>query len=203
MAWNPAGTIIATGGGDGTLRLFDATTHSPTGNPIHTGSLSPVAVAWNPAGTTVATLYLEGTLALFDATNHGPIGFAGARQLHIGDGLEPGGHDHRHRQQTMARCSLSTRRRYTVTDPITLATISVEAVAWNPAGTIIATGNDDGTLRLFDATTRGQIGDPISHRPRASSAVAWNTAGTIIAASNGRPRCGCSTQRPTTRSVTR
>ena len=27
------------------------------------------------------------------------------------------------------------------------------AVAWNPAGTQIATGNFDGTLRLFDAAT--------------------------------------------------
>ena len=56
VAWNPAGTIIATGNNDGTLRLFDAATRSPIGEPIAVSGDSPVlAVAWNPAATTIAT----------------------------------------------------------------------------------------------------------------------------------------------------
>ncbi len=45
--------------------------------------------------------------------------------------------------------------RHPIGDPVdTGASAGTRAVAWNPAGTQIATGNGDGTLRLFDATTQ-------------------------------------------------
>ena len=48
MAWNPAGTIIATGGNDGALQMMmRQTTHQLT-DPITTGDISVVALAWDP-----------------------------------------------------------------------------------------------------------------------------------------------------------
>ena len=69
--------------------------------------------------------------------------------------------------------------------PSTLALpLSTSAVAWSPDGTIIATGNTDGTMRLFDAISGDPIGDPIDTGDDSTSAVAWSPDGTIIATGN-------------------
>ena len=72
-----------------------------SGGPVHAGDGFTVTVAWNPSGTIIATGNDDGTLLLFDATTHSPVGGAklSRRQLRVGGGVEPGGHDHRHRQQ--------------------------------------------------------------------------------------------------------
>ncbi len=43
--------------------------------------------------------------------------------------------------------------RHPIGDPVDTGDDATSAVAWNPAGTQIATGNGDGTLRLFYSWT--------------------------------------------------
>ena len=124
--------------------------------PIHAGDDSTVAVAWNPAGTIIATGNVDGTLRLFDAATRRPIGDVMTRPT-----ATPCGRWRGIRRApssppatTMARCGYSTPRLTTeVGDAVITGNSFTLAVAWNPAGTIIATGNGDGTVRLFDATT--------------------------------------------------
>jgi WD40 repeat protein len=53
VAWSPSGTEIVTGSSDGTLRLWNAVTGSPMGEPIDAGSYVH-SVEWSPDGTRLA-----------------------------------------------------------------------------------------------------------------------------------------------------
>jgi WD40 repeat protein len=64
VAWSPAGSVIATGNGDGTMRLFDSVSGDPIGDPIVTGDAATSAVAWSPDGTIIATGNRDGTMRL-------------------------------------------------------------------------------------------------------------------------------------------
>ena len=55
----------------------------------------------------------------------------------------------------------------------------VTSVAWNPAGTQVATGSDDGFARVFDVGTDQEI-HKYKHDKEVLS-VAWNPAGTQVA----------------------
>ena len=77
------------------------------------------------------------------------------------------------------------------------------AVAWSPDGSVIATGNGDGTVRLFDAVSGDPVGDPIDTGDDATWAVAWSPEGTVSPPATWTGRCGCSTLSAAIRSATR
>ena len=61
---------------------------------------------------------------------------------------------------------------------------SVNGVAFSPDGRLLATGNGDGTVRLWDMATRRQMGQPLSadNHNQAVYAVAFSPHGKIVAA---------------------
>ena len=72
-SWSPAGTAIAIGGLDGSLRLFDVASRS-VGDPTRVGAAFLTSVAWNPAGTVIAIGDDDGLLHLFDAATLQSLG---------------------------------------------------------------------------------------------------------------------------------
>ena len=186
MAWNPIGTMIATGSSeDGKLRLFDARTGTAVGDPISiNGGL--MSMAWNPAGTVVATGSENGMLRLFDARTGDAIGDS----ISTGGGYSSVAWDSTGTVIATVNSDGSLQRFNAATmamigQPVSTGS-GVSSVAWNPAGTAVATVNNDGSLHLFNATTGAPIGAPIGNNANSIagglSSAKWNPNGTAIAA---------------------
>jgi WD40 repeat protein len=67
--------------------------------------------------------------------------------------------------------------RQLIGDPLVGHTGSVSAVAFSPDGKILASGDDDNWVRLWDVATRQPIGDPLP----GGAAVAFSPDGRVLA----------------------
>ena len=74
MAFSPDGKRIVSGSGDNTVRLWDADTGQPIGEPLtgHTGAVT--SVAFSPDGKRIASGSGDNTVRLWDADTGQPIG---------------------------------------------------------------------------------------------------------------------------------
>lgn len=74
LAFNPAGTVLATGGLNGELRFWNADTLGAIGGPVATGQQYVKALAFSPDGRVLASGGQDGTIQLFDTGTHAPLG---------------------------------------------------------------------------------------------------------------------------------
>ena len=164
---------LATGGSDGTVRRWDATTGAPIGEPLtgHTSSVSAAAAYTTVEGRpALATASTDGTMRRWDATTGAPIG----KPLtgHSGQVWAVVAYTTTERRPALATAGAHriVRRWDAITgapigEPLTGHTSLVRAVAayttveGRPA---LATAGDDGTVRRWDATTGAPIGEPLT-----------------------------------------
>ncbi len=74
MAFSPDGTRIASASADSTVRVWDAATGQPVGDPLtgHTGTVQ--SVAFSPDGTRLASGGADQTVRLWDPATGQPVG---------------------------------------------------------------------------------------------------------------------------------
>ncbi len=140
----PDGSWLATGGGDGTVRIWDADRQPRATLTGHHGAVAAVAIA--PDGSWLATAGGDGTVRIWDAaTSSRRATLTGARRRggRGGDraGRQLAGH-RRHDGTVRIWAADGDQPRHPHRPP------RGAAVAFAPDGTWLATGGGDGTVRI-------------------------------------------------------
>jgi WD40 repeat protein len=162
-AFSPDGRLVAAIGSDGKARLWNVATRQQTGTAVAvpiSGGAARSALAFSPGGKTFVTLGPDGTAALWSVATGRRIGAvmnAGAAGS-AGSAGSAGGQE--------------------------AAGGPVAAVAFSPDGRTLATAVD-GSVRLWDAATRQEIGAPMTAGPGPAYAVAFSPDGGTLATAGG------------------
>ena len=156
-AFSPDGTLLATGYGDGTVRLWNPATEQAVGAPLRasTGTKSGVTgVAFSPHGTLLATGYGDGTVRLWNPATRQAIGAplrasTGTISGVTGVAFSPHG-----KLLATADADGTVRVWNPADSQAPLATYTgngpVNGVAFSPDGELLASADADGTVRVWN-----------------------------------------------------
>jgi WD40 repeat protein len=189
VAFSPDGTHIISGSVDGMIRLWDAQTGQPLGQPMqHIGEPMldgnvVLSVAFSPDGKRIVSSgTYDNTVRLWDAQTGQPIGQPlqghkyGINSVAFspdGERIVSGSND-----ETVRLWDAQTGR--PIGTPIEGHVGWVTSVAFSPDGKRIVGGGIGQTMQMWDAQTRQPIGKPLTGK-----SVAFSPDGTRIVSGSG------------------
>lgn len=176
LAFEPSGGRLASGGIDGTVRLWDAHTGGALG-VLDGHDVFPLSLAWTDDGKRLASSGYN-TVHVWDPSSRAELSRLSGHAQPVNaiawapssKGLALGSMD-----RTLRLFGPSARRLDAHTGPVT-------AVAFSPAGAIVASGSLDGTIRRWNLAT-GNAGMPIEDVGSVQS-LAWSSDGKLLAAAS-------------------
>jgi WD40 repeat protein len=182
--FSPDGNRIVSGRADNTLRLWDARTGQPVGEPLRGHENVVFCVAFSPDGSRIVSGSFDETLRLWDAKTGRPIGvpLRGHHRV-FSVAFSPDG------SRIVSASEGKILRLWDVSNGTTGHPIgeplrghewAVLSVAFSPDGSRIVSGSLDNTLRLWDARTAQPIGEPLRGHKMGVESVAFSPDGRRI-----------------------
>ncbi|CAG7852310.1 COMPASS-like H3K4 histone methylase component WDR5B {ECO:0000303/PubMed:19567704} Short=AtWDR5B {ECO:0000303/PubMed:19567704} [Serendipita indica DSM 11827] len=179
---SPDGSRIVSGSDDWTIRLWDADTGQPLGEPLR-GHEGPVrAVGFSPDGSRIVSGSDDKTIRLWDADTGQPLGepLRGHEDWVRAVGFSPDG------SRIVSGSDDKTIRLWDADtgqplgEPLRGHESWVWAVGFSPDGSRIVSGSDDKTIRLWDADTGQPLGEPLRGHEGGVWAVGFSPDGSRI-----------------------
>ncbi len=182
LAYSPNGHKLATGDRDHKVRLWDADTGQPIGQPL-TGHTDVIrSVAFSPDGHRLASASADKTIRLWNADTGAPIGqpITGYADTVNSVAFSPDGHllASGGADGTLRLWNPDTGKSEGATKPDSDNT--VDAVAFSPDGHLLATANSDRTVRIYDIDSGRELRELKGHTSDVL-AVAFSPDGHLLA----------------------
>jgi WD40 repeat protein len=186
LAWSPDSTRLASTSTDSTVRVWEVASRKMVLGPLR-HSHEIMSVAWEPDGQRLATGSVDETIKIWNATTgREALTFRGHLQTVTSVAWGPDGRLASGCNDESVKVWNSMRDQESSVLPG--RGVRVTSVSWSPDGKWLASGADDGKIRIWDPATRAEVKILKGHDPgRINSqfglirSVAWSPDGTQLA----------------------
>ena len=185
VAFSPDSPLLASAGTDGTVRLWDVVDLKAIGRPLRGDPEQVTSVSFSPNGDMLASAGSQ-ELWLWDPDGPGPAGrlpLTGPDSpLVVAFSPDPG---------TLASGNVGpvggsvqlwdVQQRVPLGEPLRGHEETVDSVAFNDDGSILASAGNDGMVRLWDVNGRLPLGRALRAGPPGTTSVAFSEDGRVLA----------------------
>jgi WD40 repeat protein len=188
--WNPDGALLATGGEDRTVKIWDTRTYQlVSSHALHQAVVG--SVAWSVDGKRLASAGWDQTILIMDHRSgnvlhslwrQGPSRSRPDGQYSLA--WSPEGERLASADSTGTVSVWDTRSGALVFTAAKLHTANCRSVDWSPGGCWLASGSDDGTVRILEAAS-GKHVLTLPHGEKVGQ-VAWSPGGGKLATAAGK-----------------